>query len=344
MPVDHAALLDLASDAVTQAMGVCRLVQSELEALRHMTKDDQSPVTIADYAAQAIVAGILAEGAGEIPLVAEESGDFLRQPEHAAHLAATVDALRRSGAWPDASEAEVLAAVDLGAGEPRQDDRGFWTLDPIDGTKGFLRGEQYCVSLAFIRNGRVEIGVLGCPNLAPADGQSTDSAERPSPPGSMYTAVLGDGASMLWEQGNAIFDTLLEREPMGDHEPARLAESVEAAHTRQEIAERVMALAGPTRPAIRVDSQCKYALLARGDADVYLRLPSRKGYVERIWDHAAGMLIASEAGCVVTDVLGRPLDFSHGRGLEMNAGIVGAPPGLHDRLLKALGDLRVGRD
>lgn len=343
MPVDSAALLDLATDAVTQAMEVCRLVQGELDALRHMTKDDRSPVTIADYAAQAIVAGILAEGDDRIALVGEESADFLRQPEHAAHLVATVEALRRSGVWSDADERAVLAAVDRGAGVPENSDRGFWTLDPIDGTKGFLRGEQYCVSLAYVRNGRVEIGVLGCPNLAPLDEESEHAPERPSPPGSIYTAVLGDGASMLWEQGDALVDTLMEREPMGKDQPARLAESVEAAHTRQEIAEEVMRLAGPVRPAIRVDSQCKYALIARGDADVYLRLPSKKGYVERIWDHAAGMLIASEAGCVVTDVLGRPLEFSHGRGLEINAGIVGAPPDLHGRLLSALASLGVGK-
>ncbi len=346
MLVDHAALHDLAIDAVTQAMSVCRLVQGELNAHRHMTKDDRSPVTIADYASQAIVAAILAEGEPEVPLVAEESAEFLRQPEHAAHLAATVDALRRSGVWPGAGEREVLLAVDRGGGEPRNDDRGFWTLDPIDGTKGFLRGEQYCVSLAYIRRGRVEIGVLGCPNLRPGEG-AIGVAHEPAPGdsgGSMYAAVLGDGASMLWEQGDALYDTLLEREPMAADQPARLAESVEAAHTRQEVAERVMALAGPTLPAIRVDSQCKYALVARGDADVYLRLPSRKGYVERIWDHAAGMLIASEAGCVVTDVLGRPLDFSRGRGLEGSAGIVGAPAGLHGRLIGALAELKVGQD
>jgi 3'(2'), 5'-bisphosphate nucleotidase len=84
-----------------------------------------------------------------------------------------------------------------------------------------------------------------------------------------------------------------------------------------------------------MDSQAKYALLARGAADVYLRLPSRKGYIERIWDHAAGALIASEAGCTITDIHGKPLDFSHGRGLELNAGILGAPPELHARLLAA---------
>ncbi|KAJ2982384.1 hypothetical protein NUW54_g10760 [Trametes sanguinea] len=46
---------------------------------------------------------------------------------------------------------------------------GFWTLDPIDGTKGFLRGDQYAVCLALVVDARVELGVMGCPNLPYAD-------------------------------------------------------------------------------------------------------------------------------------------------------------------------------
>ena len=92
----------------------------------------------------------------------------------------------------------------------------------------------------------------------------------------------------------------------------------------------------PAYTLVRLDSQCKYAVVARGQAEVYLRLPSKKGYVERIWDHAAGALIAQEAGCVVTDVFGKPLDFSHGRGLEANKGVVVAPVALHGRIIAAI--------
>jgi 3'(2'), 5'-bisphosphate nucleotidase len=38
-------------------------------------------------------------------------------------------------------------------------------LDPIDGTKGFLRGGQYAIHLALIVDVRLELGVIGCPNL-----------------------------------------------------------------------------------------------------------------------------------------------------------------------------------
>ena len=40
----------------------------------------------------------------------------------------------------------------------------FWVLDPVDGTLGFVRGDQYAVALALIEDGEVKLGVLGCPN------------------------------------------------------------------------------------------------------------------------------------------------------------------------------------
>lgn len=301
-----------------------------------MTKDDSSPVTIGDFASQALVARALT-GAGAMlgGMVAEESAAFLKHPDHAAHLRGCVDALRESGAWPDATADEVIGMVDLGAADPTVlvSQRGGWTLDPIDGTKGFLRGEQYCVCLAKIREGAVEIGVLGCPNLAP--GFNGEQGEDPLGLGTRYWAMRGGGAHMCQQTRASSIELAIHRRPMTPEQPARLAESVEMTHTRRDLTEEIMRLAGPVGAPVRIDSQCKYALLARNDADVYLRLPSRKGYVQQIWDHAPGVLIAQEAGCVVTDVLGRELDFGRGRGLEGNVGVLGAPPGLHERLVAA---------
>jgi 3'(2'), 5'-bisphosphate nucleotidase len=94
---------------------------------------------------------------------------------------------------------------------------------------------------------------------------------------------------------------------------------------------------------VRIDSQCKYAVVARGQADAYLRLPTRKGYIERIWDHAAGALVATEAGAVVTDIAGAELDFSHGRGLERNRGIVCAAPWAHGAIVEAIAAMGLAR-
>ena len=190
------------------------------------------------------------------------------------------------------------------------------------------------IRLRMIRRGTVEMGVLGCPNLAPStDGGGCPHAHVPSS-GSVYSAIRGGGARMQWTQP-PLSDVNIGHPGLFPNHPARLAESVETSHTRKDVAAEIMRRAGPVGPPVTMDSQCKYALLARYDADVYLRLPSRKGYIERIWDHAAGSLIAQEAGCIVTDIHGRELDFSRGRGLELNAGILGAPPGIHARLVDA---------
>lgn len=85
-----------------------------------------------------------------------------------------------------------------------------------------------------------------------------------------------------------------------------------------------------------MDSQCKYTVVARGDANIYLRLPVSETYQENIWDHAAGSLIVEEAGGVVSDINGKALDFSLGRTLIANKGIVASSPSLHPQVITAI--------
>ena len=85
-----------------------------------------------------------------------------------------------------------------------------------------------------------------------------------------------------------------------------------------------------------MDSQCKYAVLARGDAGIYLRLPTRKDYEEKIWDHAGGSLIIEEAGGSICDIYGNKLDFSQGRTLKVNKGIVATNSKIHQQVMDAV--------
>ncbi len=85
-----------------------------------------------------------------------------------------------------------------------------------------------------------------------------------------------------------------------------------------------------------MDSQAKYAVVARGEADIYLRLPTRADYREKIWDHAAGALLVTEAGGVVTDIAGRPLEFHHGRELTANRGVIVTNGCLHSQVIDAV--------
>ena len=90
------------------------------------------------------------------------------------------------------------------------------------------------------------------------------------------------------------------------------------------------------RDPVRLDSQAKYAVVARGEAGAYLRLPTLAGYEEKIWDHAAGYVTITEAGGKVTDIEGKRLDFSLGRTLRDNRGVVATAAQLHDEVLDAV--------
>jgi len=91
---------------------------------------------------------------------------------------------------------------------------------------------------------------------------------------------------------------------------------------------------------VRIDSMAKYGALARGDTDMYLRFPPAT-YREKVWDHAAGVAVVTEAGGVVTDGAGQPLDFSAGRFLDIEGGIVASStPELHAQLLAAIANAK----
>ena len=95
----------------------------------------------------------------------------------------------------------------------------------------------------------------------------------------------------------------------------------------------MLACLGRSSRVLQLDSQAKYAAVARGQADAYLRVPTSLGYTEWIWDHAAGAIIASEAGARVTDLRGRDLDFGQGRRLSANCGVLCAGGSLHAQFL-----------
>lgn len=318
--------------AVAEACRVARAAQRNLKTLASLTKDDFSPVTLADFAAQAVVCLRLRAGLGEYALVAEESAGDLRDP--ARREIADAVTLAVKALWPNIDRAGVLAAIDEGNHDATAS--RYWTLDPVDGTKGFLRGGQYAVSLALIERGVVVAGVLGCPNLGLDFERSFD---QPDPAGTLFYATRGGGAWCI--PGLDVHATphrlaITPGRPLGE---LRMCESVEAGHSRLDSASQVREFLQATGKPARLDSQCKYAVVARGQADAYLRLPTRRDYVEKIWDHAAGMLVAQEAGARVTDIDGRPLDFSLGAGLSANRGVVCAPPDLHPALLAAIARL-----
>jgi 3'(2'), 5'-bisphosphate nucleotidase len=322
-------LLPTALTAVGEACLVARHIQQQIEPTKSLRKSDNSPVTVADFAVQAILAQRLTSLPGSVPIVGEENSSALRHSEPAMREA-ILQAVQLT--WKEATENEMLQAIDTGTHNGSA--CAYWALDPIDGTKGFIRGGQYAISLAYIDHGVVVLGIMGCPNL------SADFARPfsdPDPTGLIYFATQGGGAWVMQANDPHGQPQSVKPVPVDPQAPLRICESVEPGHSKHDATARVIkALGGCSLPPIRLDSQCKYAIVARGQADAYLRLPTRADYIENIWDHAAGMVIAIEAGVIVTDIDGRPLDFSHGRGLSHNRGVICASPRYHRRIIEAI--------
>lgn len=333
IPASSARWWQGAINTVAEACQIARAVQRNLADVQRMTKDDRSPVTVADFAVQAIVHHGLARIDPIVPIVGEESATALREGAQSSVLDAVVKAVQQYEPAVDAED--VLDAIDACDHDASAD--AYWTLDPVDGTKGFLRGQQYAIALARIERGEVVMGVMGCPNLPLDQAGPLDVADSI---GSIYVAARGCGAWELPGDNPAAKPRRIQaaREATGR---VRTCESVESGHSKQSDTQRILERLGESGEPVRLDSQCKYAVVARGQADAYLRLPTSRSYVEKIWDHAAGMLIATEAGAVVTDVTGATLDFSRGTRLETNRGIVCATPRIHERIIAAIVELGI---
>ncbi|MEM8613572.1 MAG: 3'(2'),5'-bisphosphate nucleotidase [Cyanobacteria bacterium P01_H01_bin.105] len=308
---------EIAIAAVQAAATVCEKVRAEMvpEAIE---KSDKSPVTVADFGAQAIVCKMIKESFPSDPIVGEEDADDLRTPEMAARLAQVTSYVK--SVMPEATDEQIPDWIDQGNGDvsPR-----YWTLDPIDGTKGFLRGDQYAVALAMIEAGDIKVGVLGCPALKLGNRS-----------GILFVAIRGEGTMMMDMDGSN--PERISVTSSSDTENFRFVESV--AHSDKDLHARIAQAAGITTEAIRMDSQAKYGAVASGNAVLYLRLPSPKypNYREKIWDHAAGVLVIEEAGGRVTDMNGKSLDFSKEPRFVDTQGVVVSNGEIHDKVLAVL--------
>jgi len=308
--------------AVRTAMAMAAAVQRETGAGSTLTKSDRSPVTIADFAVQALICNALGLHFPGLPIVGEEDSQAIRKPENREIFVRIVRYLRKYD--PALDEKLIFDLIDMGGAEP---DGTFWTLDPIDGTKGFLRGEQFAIALALVQEGEIRLGILGCPNLPANSG------------GTLFWAIQGKGSWRIPAKGGIAEPVRASTKT--NPTQMRFVESYESSHSDKEtqlaISQRLLI----SSPPEQMDSQVKYGIVASGLAEIYLRIPNpaTPDYREKIWDHAAGSLIVEEAGGKVSDIEGRKLDFSAGKTLLRNRGILATNSAVHKRVLEIVAEL-----
>jgi 3'(2'), 5'-bisphosphate nucleotidase len=209
------------------------------------TKADASPVTDADHAAEAVIVAGLRQLTPGLVVVAEE---------------------------------------EMAAGHvPRLDGRPFWLVDPLDGTKEFIkRNGEFTVNIALVENGRPTLGIV----LAPVP----DTLWRGD-------AMLGADKS---EQGGSFGAIAVRRAPSGGL--VACASRSHAIYSDLDIWFRSNGLTVAER--IQAGSSLKFCLIAEGQADIYPRFgPTNE------WDTAAGQGVLEAAGGEVVTTDGRPLGY-----------------------------------
>ncbi|OJJ46389.1 hypothetical protein ASPZODRAFT_151948 [Penicilliopsis zonata CBS 506.65] len=320
-----------------------------------LDKSDATPVTIADFAAQALIIAALHHVFPEDEFVGEESSLALREnPElldRTWELASSIHQYSDNsddGGVDDAllysprSKEEMLDLIDLGAEGKCAGHGRTWVLDPVDGTETFMRGQQYAVCLALVEDGCQKVGVLGCPNLSLATGQVSEEAVDRDGNGYMLSAVTGEGA-YLRRMGRTTTTlqaaTRIAPVPsVATSREIRFVDSTRITSSSAEQHERLAVALGAAwpPPGDLWSAQMRYVALAVGGCNALVKIPRKETYRSNIWDHAGGMLIAAEVGYTVSDLAGNPVNCGLGRKLSGCYGMIVAPPGIHGRLVEAI--------
>lgn len=203
-------------------------------------KKDSSPVTEADRAAELVILAALARSAPGVPVIAEEEVAAGRIPAH---------------------------------------DETYFLVDPLDGTKEFVRGgDDYTVNIGLIENGAPSLGVV----LAPASGR-------------LHAGVVGGEAWMDKGEGRRAIRT---REP-----GIQLTAVASKSHLNQATVDYLEQAAGGCG-YVAVGSSLKFCIVAEGGADIYPRISPTSE-----WDTAAGHAVLLAAGGLVDGPDGTPLKY-----------------------------------
>ncbi len=300
--------------AVRQAADLTRRVQ-QLHFVGS-EKAGREPVTIADYGSQAILCRAISAAFPDDAVLAEEQAEqfqtLVSDTDRAqiAHLVGKV-------LGHTVTETNLVTWLEHGRGKAAE---RTWIIDPVDGTKGFIANRRYAIAVGALEGDLPVAGVIGSPGYN----------------GGLMFHAQGSAAYMQRLGGGKTYRIAVSLPPKR-FESLRVVESSENSHADHDSLLQIIQAAGITTPSLeRVDGQDKYAMVACGDADLYLRLPREATPRHRIWDHIAGTALVQAAGGVVTDLDGSPLDFSVSPILIHNKGMVVSSGHVHERVLEAL--------
>ncbi|EPP34747.1 inositol monophosphatase family protein [Chlamydia ibidis] len=295
---------------VEEVMNELMLYRNTFPLVPCWNKPDLSCVTPADYAIQFFLRKKLTLSFPHISFVGEE---VLYPQEDQYKIPRILEFIHRLS--PEVTEAELFYVL-----RPcERDAELFWLVDPIDGTSGFIKNRSFAIAVALMYNAQPVLSVVGCPYT-----RETFKIYSASKGSGLFAFGSGIGAKKAIRSGLT---------PTG-----KFCEASLAARNQQHNATRQLSLSLPSQPqAHRVDSQYKYAMVAEGAADFFIRYPFIISDA-RIWDHAPGAFLVEEAGGRVSDLLGNPLSYDIDNMILNNHPVILASGNshIHETTLEAL--------
>ncbi|RYP68804.1 hypothetical protein DL771_006422 [Monosporascus sp. 5C6A] len=345
--------LKIAFAAIQRAAKISQSVLAQVD-LGLLKKDDLSPVTIADFAIQALLTATFHAAFPNDKFVGEESAAELRENPVLlervwSHLQQGADA----GGGAEANEfcrapespEQVCEMIDwCGSGVPGGVGTGrVWVFDPIDGTQNFVRGELYAINVALLEDGKQVLSAVGCPNLSPdATAPLMDSSLDPEGRGSIVFAVRGYGTHVRQLTGSLDDVSSVRAIPRHAEEAPtlrsvtclnKLASGLEHVHITAAKRLQIQFPGSNILPWV-----VRYVVLGLGLANTTFWVYNTRTRLAKAWDHAGAMLLFEEVGGKITDVDGRDIDLTAGRKMAANYGFVAAPKNLHGLVLQTLQD------
>lgn len=351
---DYAAEQSLALQIVHAASlltkNVLRSLSNNVSA---ETKADDSPVTKADFASQALIISALHAAYPHDTFLGEESADQLRTNDGLANavwellqqegarlgdvqnVQSAAAAGTTAGASAEAkvqlalpqSKEQMLDLIDLGTSTQTSTGR-VWVMDPVDGTATFMTGNQYAVCLCLLVDGVQKVATIGCPNLAYSvteGGPAADGSPRRIHEDLVDTHGYGVVLSAI--EGRGTFARKMLADGLG--EPRKIQPDnvqkdlstlnfIESALGKTSLSQEehrdVAHALGAQWPGTTLWSQqMKYIALTLGVTDVMLRLPKGPERYTAVWDHAGGQLLFQEVGGLIRDVDNVGIDLGQGR-------------------------------
>lgn len=267
-------------------------------------KEDDSPVTIADYATQIYIINKIKEQFPDDQIIAEEDDNSFLDQNTRKSISSCYEALN------------IGKNIDIEKSLMEKDEyfERQWTVDPIDGTKGYQKGLLYAIGIGLMIKSNPKICAIAVPNYKEI-GKAIFIAEK--------------------DHGSKLGINFSGFKPLSVSDQSHLKQA-KMCHSLHYDEPWVMDFAARAEIInfVQIDSMAKFCMIADGTADLYIK-PMNKSR-SFAWDFLPGTLLVQEAGGTVSDLRGNTIEFNNDRCIVSAPGLIASNSIIHNEIISKL--------